>query len=599
MQRNRRTGKAILTVLLTTVMVFSSYASPVFAKEGYYFSKLSATEKSHFRTMDADGGLKNGTNYSVYLGSIDQKTFSNSLSAFLLDNVDLFWLGSNFQVTAGTLDFDKSVDWKTGSRKSRLSSDIAAVSAAVDAMAAQADKKSSVYDKLLYVHDQLIKTNVYNSSAAKALFSNPDYPSTVTSIPWTPLSALLSSESPVCEGYSRAFKLVCDKLGINCIIVGGTGHTNSRSEGHMWNMVQIDGKWYGVDCTWDDPVVSGKSGVVSGHERTDYFLVGSSTKVDGKTFAASHVASDDIMIPGNTLKYPTLEKNAYSGGGSTPTPAKNVKIKKVSVKPSAKSVGKDKRITLTPVITPSTATNQSLTWKIKSGVAEFVESSTTTWKGEGKCTLKCTGTGDIKIEVTANDGSKKKATVTIKGPKAPTGITVKPKPSNVTKPGGTVKLTATVSPKGTAVYDKVVWEKLSKNAQIVESDKNTCTIKAIDSGKITITAKVKSGSKWMPKKVTLKGLEAPKSVTLKKPKKTASGKKFSATKLAVGDEFTLTANVTNKNAVDKTLVWSCDKPTVATVENGNVVCIGKGKATITVKALKNSKAKKTLKITVK
>jgi len=48
------------------------------------------------------------------------------------------------------------------------------------------------------------------------------------------------------------------------------------------------------------------------------------------------------------------------------------------------------------------------------------------------------------------------------------------------------------------------------------------------------------------------------------------------------------------------LVWSCKPTTVATVdEDGNVVCKGKGKATITVKALKNSKAKKTLKITVK
>ena len=38
-----------------------------------------------------------------------------------------------------------------------------------------------------------------------------------------------------------------------------------------------DGKWYGADITWDDPVVAGKTGAVSGAENEDYLLVGSST----------------------------------------------------------------------------------------------------------------------------------------------------------------------------------------------------------------------------------------------------------------------------------------------------------------------------------
>ena len=34
---------------------------------------------------------------------------------------------------------------------------------------------------------------------------------------------------------------------------------------HAWNQVQLDGKWYYIDCTWDDPTGGG-------HERTTYYL---------------------------------------------------------------------------------------------------------------------------------------------------------------------------------------------------------------------------------------------------------------------------------------------------------------------------------------
>lgn len=52
----------------------------------------------------------------------------------------------------------------------------------------------------------------------------------------------------VCESYSEAYMYLCLLNGIDCIIV--TGEANN--EDHAWNLVSIDGKWYCVDCTWDE-----------------------------------------------------------------------------------------------------------------------------------------------------------------------------------------------------------------------------------------------------------------------------------------------------------------------------------------------------------
>lgn len=54
----------------------------------------------------------------------------------------------------------------------------------------------------------------------------------------------------VCQGYALLTYEMMRQAGIPVKIVEGT----SRGIAHTWNLVQLDGKWYHVDTTWDDPV---------------------------------------------------------------------------------------------------------------------------------------------------------------------------------------------------------------------------------------------------------------------------------------------------------------------------------------------------------
>lgn len=99
----------------------------------------------------------------------------------------------------------------------------------------------------------------------------------------------------VCDGYSKAFLLLCEKEGIECVVVLGTSLPNLVN--HAWNYVKMDdGKWYGMDVTWND----GKG--------NPYFLSG------GDTFFLSHhqgvflTAADLSPYPFNS---PTLSKTKY------------------------------------------------------------------------------------------------------------------------------------------------------------------------------------------------------------------------------------------------------------------------------------------------
>ena len=66
-----------------------------------------------------------------------------------------------------------------------------------------------------------------------------------------------------CMDYAGAYQVLMDMAGIPCETVFG----DSTSGDHAWNIVQIDGEWYHVDTTWDDPTPNRE-----GYVRYDYFL---------------------------------------------------------------------------------------------------------------------------------------------------------------------------------------------------------------------------------------------------------------------------------------------------------------------------------------
>ncbi len=57
----------------------------------------------------------------------------------------------------------------------------------------------------------------------------------------------------VCDGYAEAFALLMETAGIPVKIVTGSARDGgSPPEPHAWNLVQLAGAWYHIDCTWDD-----------------------------------------------------------------------------------------------------------------------------------------------------------------------------------------------------------------------------------------------------------------------------------------------------------------------------------------------------------
>ncbi|MBQ7942961.1 MAG: hypothetical protein IJ326_02740 [Lachnospiraceae bacterium] len=111
----------------------------------------------------------------------------------------------------------------------------------------------STYDKVLQVHDYICGDVNYSYETAQGV-AGFDFRSAYDA---------LDSKVTVCSGYALLFQKFMDQMGIPCYVAAG----KVNGVEHAWNLVNIDGQWYHIDCTNDDK----SSGIVR-----DFFLRGSS-----------------------------------------------------------------------------------------------------------------------------------------------------------------------------------------------------------------------------------------------------------------------------------------------------------------------------------
>ncbi|MCD8374032.1 MAG: S-layer homology domain-containing protein [Oscillospiraceae bacterium] len=234
-------------------------------------------------------------------------------AAFLCDHPEVFWLSGNLSfITYGERVYlvlyneeSRSGVWADEyTTSAQILTDIARQEQYVQQILSALDGSETRYEKVRYINNWLTTHNQYNT-----VISSGGNESSLGHYPWTALCALAGStgsSGPVCEGYAKAFKLLCDELGIPCVYVTGGGHA--------WNNVKMkDGCWYAVDVTYNDPVQSGRRAVASsGLETENYLLVGSATVIDGDAFSQSHTVENRLYTNGIAFtNEPTLSTAAY------------------------------------------------------------------------------------------------------------------------------------------------------------------------------------------------------------------------------------------------------------------------------------------------
>jgi len=218
------------------------------ANYSYHLSTLNKSQQSIYETFIKKLRMYSST---IKLPFVHPNEILLVFEALLLDHPDLFYTSSYRYLR----DLNKAViinpDYHFSLNEIRQhEATILSSLSFVDAV-----KNKSDFEKVLHIHDFILDNIKYDRT-----FSGNS--NTVLGV--------AKDRAAVCEGISKYVKLALDCLSVKSIVVLGHAtnfaFSQSASEAHSWNMVEINGGWYHLDVTFDLTLKHKKN-------RYDYFLV--------------------------------------------------------------------------------------------------------------------------------------------------------------------------------------------------------------------------------------------------------------------------------------------------------------------------------------
>ena len=284
----------------------------------YFYEQLAGNSKIIYdKLLENKNKLKQG-NYKIefkntFKDTLSQedgkdqlgKDYQTAIEAFIHDNPELFYIDVNkmylnIETTTKFLRTTNNVYISAANGGTYLSNEFPTTDQIVVAINQIETVKNNIlnslsgtdYEKIMKIHDYLIDNIEYDSSY-QAVGSYNIY------------GALIGGKC-VCEGYSKSLKYLANEAGIKCEIMQGTA-TNStgQTESHAWNCAKIDGIWYEIDPTWDDPIIIGDGYKTSNIFKYKYFLKGTNT------FEKDHTLSYQFSENGKNFEYPIISKRDY------------------------------------------------------------------------------------------------------------------------------------------------------------------------------------------------------------------------------------------------------------------------------------------------
>ena len=251
-------------------------------------------------------------------------------------------------------------------------------------------------------------------------------------------------------------------------------------------------------------------------------------------------------------------------------------VQSISLNATQKELIVGDAFSLTATAMPENATNRNIVWKLVSGDAIALSA-------DGVIQAKKVGEALVRAEAADGSGVSAECRVVVK-PRMVQAISLNAT-QKVLVVGDSFTLTATAMPEN-ATNRNIVWKLVSGDAISLS---NTGVIQAKKVGEALVRAEAADGS----------DITAECKVVVKPRLVQAISLKLEKDTVAVGEHFTVTADVLPKNATNRTLLWSVSDPLLLKhLGAGSFEALKTGSATITAQARDGSKQEASCRIEI-
>ena len=176
--------------------------------------------------------LARNESINVFQYKIPIDVWGDFVSGVINEHPDLYFVEKRYQASvSGSYLYTVNLTYNN-------TLDDAAVQRGIGEALATVDETMSPLEKAIVLHDYLVVNCEYDKENLDA--------GTVPNESHT-IYGVFAKRMAVCDGYALAYKYLLKQVGIDCYMV------TSDSMNHAWNMIVLDGQYYQVDVTWDDP----------------------------------------------------------------------------------------------------------------------------------------------------------------------------------------------------------------------------------------------------------------------------------------------------------------------------------------------------------
>ena len=218
--------------------------------EQYYYNRMNKIEQAVYHALYQ--GFSN-IDEEILIPRLEGEALYNVFFKLRLDHPEIFWATGykyKYYQDSPNLIFVPEYLFDKG----KIQEHQKAMKARVEKLARTA-KALSQWEKEKYIHDFLCENVHYDK--LKKPYSHE-------------IIGPLGHGVGVCEGIAKSVKVLCDALGIWCmIVVCGNNPEKGIKYRHTWNIVKIDGQYYHLDVTFDNTLCNYKE--QSPELRYDYY----------------------------------------------------------------------------------------------------------------------------------------------------------------------------------------------------------------------------------------------------------------------------------------------------------------------------------------
>lgn len=218
--------------------------------EPYYYSKMNKVQQAAYHAMLQ--GVR-GLEESFQVPKMEGEALYNIFFQMRLDHPEIFWAtGFKYRYYQDSPNIIFLPEYLF--EKNKIKEHQKAMISRVEKLARQA-KGLSEWEKEKYIHDFICENVKYDK--LKKSYSHE-------------IIGPLGQGVGVCEGIAKAVKVLCDALGIWCMIaICGNNPEKGIKYRHTWNIVKINGTYYHLDATFDNTLT--RNCHLGDEIRYDYF----------------------------------------------------------------------------------------------------------------------------------------------------------------------------------------------------------------------------------------------------------------------------------------------------------------------------------------